>query len=145
MDELCNLNSCIGVKDCLICDHYLSTSCPHCHAKERFQRREVLLWAPSVFLLLPPLLYHLLWDESENETYRLPEAVANNGKLSKQMEKKNLCRSGDALMTMSKAVAVEINLPKFRTSTTLVWLDAGGENTFLMPSWHHSVKKSAII
>lgn len=35
------------------------------------------------------------------------------------MDKRNLCKSSDSLMTPSAAVVVEINLPKSGTSTAM--------------------------
>lgn len=49
--------------------------------------------------------------------------LENNGKLSKrgtEEEIRNLCKSGDSLITASAAVAIDINLPKFRTSAAML-------------------------
>lgn len=47
----------------------------------------------------------------------------NNGKLSNrgtEAEIRNLCKSGDSLITASAAVAIDTNLPKFRTSAAML-------------------------
>lgn len=65
--------------------------------------------------------------------------LENNGKLSNrgsEAEIRNLCKSGDSLITAGAAAAIDMNLPKFGTSAAmLLRMTSEGKTPFLGVGW----------
>lgn len=66
-----------------------------------------------------------------SESCNTMELMEKAFKQSDLMEKRNICKSDDSLMTVSGVVAAEINLPQFRTSTAILLRMTSGNAAIL--------------